>query len=106
METENTSPPGRSPSVARPVPPGSKLLGELRSWFRDVVFALATAIFIVVFVIQPVKVEGTSMQPQLVDQERIFVNKYVYRIEKIEPEGIKLVELATSSVKRISFSGF
>jgi signal peptidase I len=30
-----------------------------------------------------VKVEGTSMMPSLEDQERIFVNKFVYRLEPI-----------------------
>jgi signal peptidase I len=62
---------------------GSTLFSELKSWFRDIIFAVATAIFIVIFVIQPVKVEGTSMQPRLVDQERIFVNRFIYRFEDI-----------------------
>jgi len=56
---------------------------ELKSWLRDIVFAFAIAIFIVVFVVQPVKVEGTSMQPQLVDQERIFVNRFIYKFSDI-----------------------
>ena len=55
----------------------------LKSWFRDIFFAFAIAIFIVVFVVQPVKVEGTSMQPRLVDQERIFVNRFIYRFHNI-----------------------
>jgi signal peptidase I len=32
----------------------------------------------VVFIVQPVKVEGTSMLPRLHDGERIFVNKLIY----------------------------
>jgi signal peptidase I len=56
---------------------------ELKSWFRDIFFAFAIAIFIVVFVVQPVKVEGTSMQPRLVDQERIFVNRFIYRFQDV-----------------------
>jgi signal peptidase I len=56
---------------------------ELRSWSRDILVALAIAMFIVVFVIQPVKVEGTSMQPHLADQERIFVNRFIYRFANI-----------------------
>ena len=56
---------------------------ELKSWFRDIFFAFAIAIFIVVFVVQPVKVEGTSMQPRLVDQERIFVNRFIYRFQNV-----------------------
>src|SRR5690606_17333756 len=57
---------------------------EVRSWMRDVFFAAMTAILIVIFVVQPVKVEGTSMQPELSDQERIFVNKFVYHFSEIE----------------------
>ena len=62
---------------------GSRIFFELKSWFRDILFAFATAIFIVIFVVQPVKVEGTSMQPRLVDQERIFVNRFIYRFTDI-----------------------
>jgi signal peptidase I len=39
--------------------------------------------FIILFVYQPVKVEGGSMEPGLEDQERIFINKLVYRWENI-----------------------
>jgi signal peptidase I len=60
-----------------------KLAFEIRSWLRDVLLAVAIAIFIVIFVVQPVKVEGTSMQPRLVDQERIFVNRFIYRFTSI-----------------------
>jgi signal peptidase I len=60
------------------------VLLQLKSWFRDIFFALATSIFIVIFVVQPVKVEGTSMQPHLVDQERIFVNRFIYRFTDIQ----------------------
>jgi signal peptidase I len=48
-------------------------------WMRDLVFSLILAAVVVVFLYQPVKVEGTSMMPALADQERIFINKFVYR---------------------------
>jgi signal peptidase I len=51
---------------------------EARLLVRDLVFAVMLMILFVVFVIQPVKVEGTSMLPRLHDGERIFVNKLVY----------------------------
>lgn len=54
------------------------------AWVRDLVISLAIAAFIIVFLYQPVKVEGTSMMPSLDDQERIFINKFVYRIEPIQ----------------------
>ncbi len=52
--------------------------GEARLLIRDLIFAVMLMILFVVFVVQPVKVEGTSMLPRLHDGERIFVNKLVY----------------------------
>nr|AFK83713.1 SpdI [uncultured organism] len=54
------------------------LWAEARLLFRDLVFALMIAALVMVFVVQPVKVEGTSMLPRLHDGERIFVNKLIY----------------------------
>jgi signal peptidase I len=51
---------------------------ESRLLIRDLIFALMVLVLVMVFVIQPVKVEGTSMLPYLHDGERIFVNKLVY----------------------------
>jgi signal peptidase I len=55
----------------------------LAVWLRDLIISLAISAFIIIFLYQPVKVEGTSMMPSLQDQERIFVNKFVYRLEPI-----------------------
>ena len=51
---------------------------ESRLLFRDLLFALMVLALVMVFIIQPVKVEGTSMLPYLHDGERIFVNKLIY----------------------------
>jgi signal peptidase I len=59
------------------------LMRELRGWVKDISLGVVIAILMVVFLYQPVKVEGTSMQPELIDQERIFVNKFVYHFEEI-----------------------
>ena len=56
----------------------SNLWAESRLLLRDLVFALMIAALVVVFIVQPVKVEGTSMLPRLHDGERIFVNKLIY----------------------------
>jgi signal peptidase I len=53
-------------------------------WLRDLIISLTISAFIIIFLYQPVKVEGTSMMPSLDDQERIFVNKFVYRMEPIQ----------------------
>src|SRR5487761_26151 len=74
-----------SPNLASPIDKQhpSSFGRELRVWSRDVAVALALALIIIVFLYQPVKVEGTSMAPLLSDQERIFINKFVYRFEPI-----------------------
>jgi len=55
----------------------------LRNWGRDVLISLGLSAFFIIFLYQPVRVEGTSMLPGLQDQERIFVNKFVYDFEPI-----------------------
>ena len=50
------------------------------NWLRDLSLSVLIAIVVILFLYQPVKVEGTSMMPALVDQERIFINKFVYRL--------------------------
>src|SRR5256886_3061902 len=56
----------------------NNIWSEARLLLRDLIFALMVAALAVVFVVQPVKVEGTSMLPHLHDGERIFVNKLIY----------------------------
>jgi len=64
--------------------PESSSLRTLSSWMRDLVFCVLFVFFINFFVFQPVKVEGGSMGPGLEDQERICINRLVYRLESIE----------------------
>ena len=49
-------------------------------WVRDLTLSIVIAAMVILFLYQPVKVEGTSMMPALVDQERIFINKFIYRL--------------------------
>lgn len=83
----------------------STVLSDIRRWARDLLFAVVGALVIVVFFYQPVKVEGTSMLPELVDQERIFVNKFVYRIGEIERGDIVVfrypLDPSRSYIKRV-----
>ena len=55
----------------------------MRRYERSIAFAgVIIAVLIVVFVIQPVRVEGQSMMPKLHDQDRIFVNKFIYPLRE------------------------
>ena len=77
----------------------------LRTWLRDLVVSLAISAFIIIFIYQPVKVEGTSMLPELADQERIFVNKFVYRLEPISRGDVVVfrypLDPSKSYIKRV-----
>ena len=56
---------------------------ESRYWLRDLILSVLLAFIVVVFLYQPVQVEGNSMMPRLVNRERLFINKFVYRFEPI-----------------------
>ena len=91
-------------AAGRPVPPHS-LRNEIRVWTRDLLIAIGLALVIIVFLYQPVKVEGTSMAPLLSDQERIFINKFVYRFEPIERGDVVVfwypLDRSKSFIKRV-----
>ena len=50
------------------------------AWVRDLVLSVIIAALVILFIYQPVQVEGTSMMPALENQERIFINKFTYRL--------------------------
>jgi signal peptidase I len=60
-----------------------------RSWGRDLVVSVLVSMFIILFLYQPVRVEGTSMLPVLEDQDRLFINKFAYsRLGSLVGENI------------------
>jgi signal peptidase I len=58
-----------------------RILWEL---LHDISVAVLFCFFLVTFVAQAFRVQGTSMQPLLQDGERIVVNKLLYRFHPIE----------------------
>src|SRR5260370_16689348 len=82
-ESGNKQAPLPARTEACEVSSGVRLRPALGVWLRVLFVPLAISAFIIVSIYQPVKVEGTSMMPSLEDQERIFVNKFVYRLEPI-----------------------
>ena len=57
--------------------------GVMRSWLRDLLVSVGASVLIIIFLYQPVRVEGTSMLPVLEDQDRLFINKLAYRVGEI-----------------------
>jgi signal peptidase I len=104
-QLSDSNPNGLAADSATPTPSHQLLRHEIRVWTRDLLIAIGLALVIIVFLYQPVKVEGTSMAPLLSDQERIFINKFVYRFEPIERGDVVVfwypLDKSKSFIKRV-----
>ena len=100
-----TTAPATSPVAAPGSSSAHSIRNEIRVWTRDLLIAIGLALVIIVFLYQPVKVEGTSMAPLLSDQERIFINKFVYRFEPIQRGDVVVfwypLDRSKSFIKRV-----
>ena len=67
-----------------PERPALSVRAPVSSWARDILLSVLVSAFIIVFLYQPVRVEGTSMLPLLEDQDRLFINKMAYRVGEIQ----------------------
>jgi signal peptidase I len=78
---------------------------ETRYWLRDFILSILLAFIVIVFLYQPVQVEGTSMMPRLANHERIFINKFRYRFEPIHRGDIVVfwypLDPSKSYIKRV-----
>jgi signal peptidase I len=105
VETSQPQMSSAAPNSAAPKEAAPRPLPVVAVWARDLLVSLAISAFIIIFLYQPVKVEGTSMMPGLEDQERIFVNKFVYRWEPIQRGDIVVFryprDTSKSYIKRV-----
>jgi signal peptidase I len=75
---------------ALPEQPGVGPAERSRLWrvawefLHDLSVAVLFCFFLITFVAQAFRVQGTSMEPLLADGERIVVNKFVYRLRPVE----------------------
>src|SRR5208337_4419388 len=78
---------------------------ETRYWLRDLILSILLAFIVIVFLYQPVQVEGTSMMPRLENHERIFINKFLYRFRPIERGDVVVfkypLDPSKSYIKRV-----
>jgi len=80
---ETPAPESTPGQAASPRSSGPARVNTVGLWLRDVLIAVAASVLIIVFLYQPVRVEGTSMLPRLEDRDRLFINKFVYHFEGI-----------------------
>ncbi|NGQ94197.1 signal peptidase I [Brevibacillus sp. SYP-B805] len=60
---------------------------EVWSWAKSLLFAVVLALLISIFVFQPFRVEGHSMDPTLHDQELIYVSKLSHTFSYLPDYG-------------------
>ncbi len=77
-------PPAALPPAEEPAARATSPWRVLWELLHDVSVAVLFCFFLVTFVAQAFRVQGTSMQPLLQDGERIVVNKLLYRFHPIE----------------------
>jgi signal peptidase I len=74
-------------------------------FLHDLSVAVLFCFFLIAFVAQAFRVQGTSMEPLLEDGERIIVNKFVYRFRPIERGDVVVFwyprDPSVSFVKRV-----
>jgi signal peptidase I len=92
--------PPHAPEAVAPPHPGvypagptawERLGEELLTWFKTLASAAVYATLIVTFVCQVARVEGQSMLPTLEDQDRLIVNKLIYRLSVPHPGDIVML---------------
>ncbi len=74
-------------------------LGGVHSWLRDLMVSIVISAFIIIFLYQPVRVEGTSMLPMLQDQDRLFINKIAYRVGDIHQSDVVVFQYPRDHTK-------
>jgi len=77
---------------------------ELLEWGRALVIALVMAVAIRSLLLQPYRVDGTSMLPTLHHDERLFLNRIVYRLHPPQRGDVVVVPLpgeGISIIKRV-----
>jgi signal peptidase I len=93
------------------VAPQTRRPARLRIWraiwelLHDLSVAVLFCFFLITFVAQAFRVQGTSMEPLLRDGDRIVVNKFVYRFQPIETGDVVVFwyprDPSVSFIKRV-----
>src|SRR6185437_3495186 len=106
--------PGSTPVAANPTDPSQPSApapepkqkhGAVALWVRDVAVSAIISVLIIMFLYQPVRVEGTSMMPRLENHDRLFINKFVYHFEAINRGDVVVfhypMDPSKSYIKRV-----
>ncbi|MGC9158340.1 MAG: signal peptidase I [Terracidiphilus sp.] len=102
-ESSQAAAPG--PGIEPPASASHVRAGNLGQWLRDIFISAAVSVLIITFLYQPVRVEGTSMLPRLENNDRLFINKFVYHVSAINRGDVVVFHYprdpAVSYIKRV-----
>jgi signal peptidase I len=87
------------PDAVNPTNPERPRISGIGLWMRDVLISVAASVLIIMFLYQPVRVEGTSMLPRLEDHDRLFINKFVYHFASIHRGDVVVFHYPRDPVK-------
>jgi len=96
---EASDQPETSPEIPSASAPSPIAKWTVMSWLRDLVVSVSISAFIIMFLYQPVRVEGTSMLPMLEDQDRLFINKMAYHVGEIHRGDVVVFEYPRDHTK-------
>lgn len=77
---------------------GEAVRRELREWIKALVVALLLAWVLRSVLVQPYRVEGSSMESSLHDTERLFINRLVYRLHPPRRGDVVVVDLPNEGI--------
>lgn len=77
---------------------GEAVRRELREWIKALAVAVLLAWVLRSVLIQPYRVEGSSMESSLHDSERLFINRLVYRLHPPRRGEVVVVDLANEGI--------
>jgi len=73
----------------------------MKEWIEPIVIAVILALIIRTFVVQAFKIPTGSMRPTLMEGDRIFVNKFIYRFK--EPQRGDVIVFISPEDKKKDF---
>lgn len=79
-----------------------KVWKEIRGWLLSIGIAFVLSLIIGIFIIQPYKVDGHSMDPTLHDKQRIYAQKWSHAFGKVPDYG-KIVIVDSRVDRKRSF---
>ena len=82
---------------------------EIKEWAQSIIIALILTLIIRTYVVQAFKIPSGSMRPTLIEGDKLFVNKFIYRFKPMERGDIIVfkypAEPKKDYIKRLVASG-